>query len=208
MVNIQKQTEPAELLQYKADGGTKYDDLGSIKTALRDSLLKEQGFICAYCQEEIENHPLKSKIEHVKPQRDYSALGLNYSNLVICCNGGERDARPRDLHCDSKKSDQYFDGFINPAITELDLLQTTFYKEDGTIYSDIPDLVESFKLLNLNCPKLTNKRKATQEGILEVISQSDQEFIKSLRDESIITTNNKKQPFCGLIWFFTNTFIS
>lgn len=54
MITIKKGKEPISLTEYRASGGRKFDDLDSAtKKDIRDSLLKEQGYICAYCMKRI-----------------------------------------------------------------------------------------------------------------------------------------------------------
>lgn len=50
MLYIEKRQEPPELLQEKKKGLADYDGLyGAPKIAVQQSLLKEQGCLCAYC---------------------------------------------------------------------------------------------------------------------------------------------------------------
>ncbi len=71
MKYIIKQAEPQELLDFKAAANDKwtptYSGLTSIaKKALRESLMKEQGYICCYCERTLTKNDLH--IEHFKPQ--------------------------------------------------------------------------------------------------------------------------------------------
>jgi uncharacterized protein (TIGR02646 family) len=63
---------------------------GAVKQKLKDQLLREQGFICAYSGQEISNDD--SHIEHLKPQ-SLGKLGddVAYRNVVACfpSNGGD-----------------------------------------------------------------------------------------------------------------------
>ena len=55
--------EPKELIEYRRTPGVAYDDLsGDRKSIIRDSLLDEQGYICAYCMGKIDNE--SCTIEH------------------------------------------------------------------------------------------------------------------------------------------------
>lgn len=75
------------------------------KKKLRHALLKEQGYICAYCTRSISNDH-KTKLDHFRPKEKsgYPHLVFAYENLLACCDGGERDTdKPRQLYCDSQK---------------------------------------------------------------------------------------------------------
>ena len=54
MIYIQKKSEPDLLLKYRYQMNARFDDMDSdVKKQLRDSLLKEQGHLCAYCMKRI-----------------------------------------------------------------------------------------------------------------------------------------------------------
>ena len=54
MILIKKKLEPHSLTEYKQTINASFDNLPSeIKDDIRKSLLKEQGYICAYCMKKI-----------------------------------------------------------------------------------------------------------------------------------------------------------
>ena len=63
---------------------------GAVKNDLKEHLISEQGFLCAYTGREIDDDG--SHIEHLKPQNE-CAVGedVNYRNLVACfpADGGD-----------------------------------------------------------------------------------------------------------------------
>ena len=87
MRKINKGPEPVKWKQYCKTPGVKYQSIPE----LRDSLLKEQGYICAYCMRKIphkdKNSTEDSRIEHIKCREKYPEEELAYSNMVICCPG-------------------------------------------------------------------------------------------------------------------------
>ena len=106
MILINKNQEPKEWTEYCSTPGVTYQSIPE----LVDALLKEQGYICAYCMRRI---PTKDKIEgkltsedhrieHIKCRENHEDLQLKYNNMLICCPGhiGE------DEHCDRKKGNQ------------------------------------------------------------------------------------------------------
>jgi len=66
------------------------------KQELRTALLQETKNLCCYCESSLENNPLQAKVEHVQPKEGLKNQHLlfDYNNLLISCNGGERDPKP------------------------------------------------------------------------------------------------------------------
>ena len=59
MIYIQKGKEPASLTAYKKQAHAYYD--GCNKDDIRENLLREQGYLCAYCMRRIEKEKMKPK---------------------------------------------------------------------------------------------------------------------------------------------------
>lgn len=87
MIYINKTHEPNSLTEYRKTIGSSYKGLPShTKDELRESLLKDQGYICAYCMKPI--HKVNdTKVEHYIPQEN--ANELDYHNLLAVCTGNE-----------------------------------------------------------------------------------------------------------------------
>ena len=66
---------------------------GEDKEILRKTLLKEQGYLCAYCGSKIEdnenlgNH--RVRLDHIIPKSIAIEGTFNYYNIVTACTGGE-----------------------------------------------------------------------------------------------------------------------
>ena len=60
MIYIQKGKEPASLTAYKKQAHAYYD--GCNKDDIRENLLREQGYLCAYCMRRIEKEKMKIQI--------------------------------------------------------------------------------------------------------------------------------------------------
>lgn len=83
-----------------------WDNLrGKEKSAVYDTLLKEQGYICCYCGRRISRET--SHIEHLKPRTNYPDLAIEYVNLLASCQGESEQPPPIPLHCGHKKKDWY-----------------------------------------------------------------------------------------------------
>ena len=66
MKHIEKRNEPEDLIEYKKLEGASFDCLTKeVRSNLRESLRKEQGGICCYCERQLTE---KTVIEHIKPK--------------------------------------------------------------------------------------------------------------------------------------------
>ena len=106
MKKIAKSKEPKEWTKYRLTPGVKYSPIPE----LREALLKEQGYLCAYCMRRIptkdSNSDETSRIEHVKSRKNHPELQLDYSNMVICCPGAIGDGV--SFHCDKSRRRMMF----------------------------------------------------------------------------------------------------
>lgn len=168
MLPIEKLPEPQDLLDYKRessaptyDGFTVFrqerDDAGNRIPRneapfykLREQLLREQKFVCAYCgqkvlQVENEHGKAQMKTEHFLPQNGEAGNDLNYQNLLGCCLGN--DNKKGKNHCDSMKGDKVLQQITNPAAMQC--------RDEDIIYK-VNNASEEVQLDTSN----DNKRKA------------------------------------------------
>lgn len=113
-----------------------------LKSEVRNSLVNEQGGLCAYCmckipRMDVEPHITPIIIEHMTAQNPPSGVnmgqGLDYSNLVATCNGNRASHGNRtlaDLTCDAHKENKEFTK-VNPCKPET--MATIFYSLDGIV---------------------------------------------------------------------------
>jgi uncharacterized protein (TIGR02646 family) len=154
------------------DWNPTYDDLqGEENRELVDALIKEQGYICCYCESRLivdESH-----IEHFKPQCDKDVDPLDYSNMLRSCQNILKQGDPR--HCGHLKGN-WFDSQL--LISPLDpTCEGRFsYTIDGTIYpsneSDIA-AIKTIEKLGLNIPKLKALRRNVIEPFLNLDNELD-----------------------------------
>lgn len=174
MILITKNKEPKEWTEYRNTPDVDYQAIPE----LVESLLKEQGYICAYCMRRI---PQKDKIykkdgnsyilttedhrvEHIKSRELHDDLKLDYKNMVICCPGhiGMED------HCDRSKGDK------DISFTPLDqhFIDTIKYNSDGTILSTNETYDNEINnILKLNTQLLKAGRKDTLNVIITQINK-------------------------------------
>lgn len=152
MIPIKKSSPPAELakevfaLKNTPDIRLCYENLKASKQPIKDSLVKEQHGLCAYCMRRIraDKH---SSIEHIVPQHDadgtpHDRESVDYGNMLAVC-------RPKSgpLTCGRSKGNAHMK--VNPL--DPSTLSGIYYTRDGRIRST-DDAVDADlkKTLNLN----------------------------------------------------------
>ena len=159
-------SEPAVFAKWtKAGGWDASDSVNSkawaMKQEIKELLLKEQGFICCYCEEQITTE--NSHIEHLLPKGNpqFAHLKSNYSNLLCSCN------YPKS--CGHSKGN---------SIIKVSPLQETCedvfgYNDNGRIEGINQDAVDTIESLHLDCERLN----AARNGIIAVFLSVMQEGI-------------------------------
>lgn len=212
--------EPEELSKYRdTTPDATYDGLPN-KAIIRQSLVEEQGYICAYCMGKIDVD--RSSIEHYISQTHHPASpyskeehkkhSLLYSNMYgVCLNQSE--------HCDKKRGNQPIQ-ILDPHHASCEKLIT--YTLDGRIIPAVQDAdanAEKIKndifLLGLNCKKLKDRRIAAKDEVWERFQKEfkKEDWDKNLFQEKAEFYNNKHKKkgcykfhaYCNFIaWFFNH----
>lgn len=200
MRKINKGPEPVKWKQYRKTPGVKYQSIPE----LRDSLLKEQGYICAYCMRKVphkdKNSTEDSRIEHIKCREKYPEEELVYSNMVICCPG----AINSDFHCDKKKGteDISFTPFDQCFIDSL-----SYSSSNGKIKSSVSEWdTEIDKVLNLNNTLLKKNRLEVLDAVIHELKKK-KSWRKGTIDKLLASWNNlddngQLKPYNGIVvWY-------
>lgn len=117
------------------------------KGTIRTQLLKEQGYLCAYCMRKISNDETTT-IEHLIPITLDGKQALNYKNMLACCDGGRGSTdKNKILCCDAAKEDQpiTISPFIKEQIDKIRYNKDGFihlYPEDAEMMRDIKDVLK------------------------------------------------------------------
>lgn len=215
MIQIKKNPEPRKWLEYRSTPGVDYQSIPE----LVDSLLEEQGYICAYCMRRI---PCKDRlykrdgktfvhtnedhrIEHMLSRENHDDKKLDYSNMVICCPGhiGNED------HCDRLKDNK--DISFSPL--DANFIATLSYKMDGAIVSSIESYDKEInEVLNLNTPILKENRKNFWEAVKKelIVQKGEKSWNKAILSKYIKKYSSKTRkdgkikltPYCGVVLFF------
>lgn len=213
MITIKKGKAPKELLQYGRQDLSPYAGMPSdVKKKVIESLLSEQGHLCAYCMSRIDGGEGKHRatIEHWLPQAASAEKErLDYKNMLAVC-WGNRDAHSNnDKSCDAKRGSlsgeqqnmkklNVFDGRTMAGIR---------YGADGTIFSDDPDLDEDLnKRLNLNCEarRLKECRLQSLRALHREINEkypnatAPKKYFRELLDH-YTEPGEKRMPYSGII---------
>lgn len=212
MLYIEKQREPIELTNEKRNGLKSYNDMSSnTKTKIRKTLLREQGYLCAYCMQRIDLQNMT--IEHYIPQNPSDRevddmLSIDYNNMLAVCSGNTNGPhRKNDLTCDKHR------GNIPLTVDPRDeySIAKICYQDDGTIYSLDAEINRDLdETLNLNCEATLFKQN--RKSVLDVVKQgilkrSAENRITKRQLEIMLaklqTKNDEKYvPFCGIaIWY-------
>ena len=211
MIEIKKNTEPIELRTLR-----ELQRNSELKKKVKDSLITEQGKLCAYCMCRIPRNDVAVEIapitiEHFIPRnpedgRDIGQ-GLDYNNLLAVCHGNRGPKGTRhENDCDAHRKNTEFMK-INPCDPET--LQTITYTLDGKIdATDIDVRKDLVDTLNLNCQTspLISERKAALDGLIEEICTiEDEEGLRTFCGEILDSFQNEtgeKTPYVGiLIWY-------
>lgn len=204
MIKINKSSAPTSLIEYKRTVNASFDNLPSdVKQEIRNSLLKEQGYICAYCMKRINNEN-DTKIEHYIPRN--SENDLDYLNLLAVCYGNEGFSKEIQT-CDTRKANLEIK--IDPQ--DEVAMNTISYTSLGIIKSrNLRYENDINNILNLNCPigYLKSNRKAALDGLKEVLHKKKvslkKEHFKRIYENYIKEKelNGRHTEYVGiLLWY-------
>lgn len=204
MILIKKQSEPATLIGYKKQVETYYEGIPKeIKADILESLLVEQGCVCAYCMKRISKSEMT--VEHYISQSADVSKALEYQNMLGVCLGN-RGKKEKAQTCDAHRGNKVLTvDPLNPA-----KIQRIKYRSDGAIYSDDPNIDRDLNdVLNLNCDVLEvslkkNRKAALAEFIAWASKQKSngglwtKEFLRKVKDQ--LENRDKQMPYCGIIY--------
>lgn len=168
MKHVVKGLVPPAFEQWKVQGDEgwtpAYGDLQQPeKGELHAALMKEQGWVCCYCGQQVGK--ADSHIEHYRPQNRYPALDLDYANLFCSCNTLIESRFP--LHCGQAKGGK-FDEALHIAPSDPGCEQRFLYAADGQILPAAPGdkgAIYMRDLLALDGKYLRNRREEVLIGL-------------------------------------------
>lgn len=213
MKHIIKEPEPEFFVEWKHGESEDWkpswkalDGERGVKSQLRKTLLKEQGYICCYCTMRINEE--NTHIEHFIPRSDLekgSELELDYANLLASCDGVQEDPYSDKRHCNARKGADLIP--ISP--TDEDCESYFRYDIDGGILpTKEPGKKEraekTISTLNLNINRLRSMRKEKIDSIF-FDEENNRLDLTHQEVELIIHQFNKRdkdgrfEPFCSAV---------
>lgn len=103
------------------------------KNEIRESISKEQHYLCAYCMRPLPNTQ-SVIIEHWYPLSQARDTAIDYNNFLGSCNGIYSDGQQVRSCCDGNKAGRCIT--INPQ--KKWMMDCIKYESNGTIYFDAP----------------------------------------------------------------------
>jgi uncharacterized protein (TIGR02646 family) len=167
MKYIRKRGAPQDYLQWcrdvkGTDGETFLNLKNPEKTSVLDSLMREQGWICAYTMRRIDKGTCH--IEHVKPEslcrKELKGSDLDYHNFLACFP--LEGMAPKYRYGAQKKGDWWIDNgkdFISPLVPNCE--KRFNFDLDGVIHPTGKNgpAEKTIKILGLDHCTLTEERK-------------------------------------------------
>lgn len=213
MMPIKHSKPPAELLaavhalKSTPDARLSWGGLDAVAhNAALQSLLDDQGNLCAYCMRRINIG--NAHVEHYIPQSDGrgrdDADSVRYGNMFAVCDGFVGGSA--GLTCDRARGNKELK--VNPA--ESDTLATIRYRRDGSIAAGSDyverDLVDT---LNLNQRLLVRNRqeviKRVEQKLNSIGSSRGSSAVRKYCDRYVkqhVTNASERQEYDGAIVYF------
>lgn len=199
------ENEPELLKTHKnVTEGVSFKTLYSVaKRSLKSALLREQGYICAYCMRTIDDS--NTSIEHFLPQSTYPELSLEYQNLLAVCDGNQGYGKHL-LQCDKKKSDKLLEN-IDPRRDDVE--QELFYLLDGSINSLDDGIEHDIDIrLNLNNQRIIENRKVVIDAVIAFIQSNDHVTIKrALKKWKTRNEMDRYNEYCQVGIYFLKKYL-
>ena len=172
MKRIEKRPEPEAFEEWKSKeavaGLLHWDAMPSTaRSALKRSLLEEQGYICCYCEQRVFEND--SHIEHFRPRSksEYADIEFDYSNLHASCQQQLQKGEP--IHCGHLKDGWFEEGKLVCPLG-ADCEQRFMFTGNGEIFprhEDDAAALTTIKRLGLDIPKIRDLRSAAIEALCE-----------------------------------------
>lgn len=214
---ISKGREPAQLLAQRKTPGATYSAFDD----LRESLAREQGFICAFCMRKLDLSVKKGKegrpttiIAHLLSRHPEDAhspaekekrriLGMTYRNLVLACDGHSGDI----VHCDQQQGNA---DITIPLFDRTVMSKITFSSGGQVLHPIYQEQIgqnnEEPGLLNLNASVLIDRRRERWLAVATLLRQQNRwtegELEKELESWSKKDSKGLLKEDCQCVSFF------
>ena len=170
MKQILKDAEPPDFSEWKKDDPMAHRPRWNrvptpIKKKVHDSLMREQGYICCYCEASVAMDD--SHVEHFHPKEKYRNRQLDYINLHCSCQRELLAGEPR--HCGYRKG-SWFDKDLLISPLASDCEGRFRFTASGDIFPRHNDAAArvTIEKLSLDLPKLNALRAAAVDGLYDL----------------------------------------
>ena len=211
MKYIQKGKEPQIFSDWKAIqkpvGNYHYKHfLNPERKAVHISLLSEQGYICCYCCNKVDQS--NSHIEHLDPQSKTDAeLSVEYTNMLASCGRDTNKPEYRwSEYCGNKKGDLA----IGVSPLQANCEEFFDYSSTGEILPTANNLAHqkdaqtTINVLGLNHYDLTQGRIQALEALQGIITQEEAELLAQVCQQ--MNVQGRYQPFCNAVLYFLKNY--
>lgn len=159
-----------------------YNDLAQteqgkiLKRQIRETLIKEQHCLCAYCTLRVKldsSHNEHVESKHLQPKKQ-----LDYANLVATCKEGKGGCR-----CEAKKKAQRIE--LTPLMPECET--ELEFRRSGTVRGRTDRAKKTINVLGLNDDYLVSRRRIGietllfREGINDIWELEDDALLQDFR---------------------------
>lgn len=169
------------------------------KAVVRTSLVTEQGYLCAYCMQRIDDAHTTT-IEHWEDRARLKELGhiqkiFEYDNLLAVCKGHLYHSDGKDKHCDASRSDGNRPLSLKPCASKT--LEGVGYLRNGRIYAKCA-LNEADMKVNQHCAHYAEKKDNPLCDKGQVCGHCDLECDKGLNINLLQLMENRKKVLMDL----------
>lgn len=164
MLRYRKGAEPDELKSMRSTPDASYGSLGtSEKDPLRAALVRDQGFLCAYCQQRIQPSPDSMDVEHWLAQSKHKEEDRTWSHMLGVCKGVMKVAGKPVQHCDRARGNSPL--FLHPVEgMGPDPCALLHYDEQGRIWSKDERAQRDIRTLNLDGDEEVNILRSNRKA--------------------------------------------
>ena len=184
MKQIVKDDEPRDFAEWKAGDNMAHRPNWNrvpspVRVSIHESLLREQGFICCYCESSISGDD--SHTEHFRPRR-YRELQLDYENLHCSCQREGVRGEPR--HCGHLKGGWFNEELLISPLEEG--CERRFrYTGNGDIFPRMDGdagAETTILRLGLDLPKLRDLRAAAVDAFHDLSADEIRRMLERRAD--------------------------
>ncbi len=184
MKRIVKGAQPRVFRRWKADDRMAHRPNwnrvpGPVRVSIHESLLREQGFVCCYCESSIARDD--SHIEHFRP-RKFRELQLDYENLHSSCLREGAKGEPR--HCGHLKG-RWFDEELLISPLDESCERRFRYTGNGDIFPRVDGdagAKTTIQKLGLDLPKLRDLRAAAIDAFHDLSTDEIRRMLERRAD--------------------------